>query len=154
MPAASSSTLHKLISVRRAARAGGSTQSTSGTTTTTVKTLSRKIQPHQKCSTSAPPTTAPNGVAKATPAAQIPNARTRSSSRNRMPMKAMPIGSTTEAPTAITTRMEISTPTLGANAVAAEAAPNSSRPASSVRRYPQRLPNAGTSSMNEAEVMP
>ena len=71
-----------------------------------------------------------------------PSARPRCSGGNAALSSASASGITNAAPTPCTARAAISQPMLGASAHAADAATNSPRPATNMRRRPKRSPSA------------
>src|SRR6478609_2250250 len=103
---------------------------------TTTATLIRKIEPHQKCSSSAPLTTPP--MATPTPAkpAQIAIARGRSLGGNTWARIDSVAGITNAAPTPITARAPITALDVLDNAANSDAAPNTIRPPLSASRRP------------------
>ncbi len=122
---------------RRAGR--GSSRNTAGNTTSITGTLMRNAAPHQKCSSSAPPTSGPTAAPAAPTVPQRPSAiaRSRSSSNVRRMMPSTH-GMIIEPPSASSTRAAISSAGLGANAASRDARPKTARPASSSRRWPVR----------------
>ena len=96
-----------------------------------------KIEPHQKWSSRKPPTTGPSATPSPAVAAQMPIAVARSrSSVNTLTSSESVAGMMNAAPAPITARAAISASTPPAYAAAAEDAPNTARPASSVRWRP------------------
>ena len=96
-----------------------------------------KIEPHQKWSSRKPPTTGPSATPSPAVAAQMPIAVARSrSSVNTLTRSESVAGMMNAAPAPITARAAISASTPPAYAAAAEAAPNTARPASRVRLRP------------------
>jgi hypothetical protein len=100
----------------------------------TTGRLMRNTEPHQKCSSSAPPTMGPRAAPTIETLAQIPMARFRSRmSENVMRMSARVAGIIVAAPTPSRARAAMSTAGDGAKAASAEAPPKISRPIANMR---------------------
>ena len=96
-----------------------------------------KIEPHQKWSSRKPPTTGPSATPRPAVAAQMPIAVARSRASVKTLISSDSVaGMMNAAPAPITARAAISASTLPAYAAAAEAAPKTASPTSSVRRRP------------------
>src|SRR5262245_5911335 len=109
--------------------------------TITTGTFTRKIAPHQKCSSRKPPATGP--AATATPAmpAHMPIASARSRASVKVLVRIDSVaGMISAAPMPITARAPMSASTLPANAAAADAVPNTTRPTASAPFRPYRSP--------------
>ena len=89
--------------------------------TSTIGTLTRKIEPNQKCSRSAPPTMGPKATAMPEVAPQMPSAFWRSDGSVKMSVRmASEAGKTNAAATPISARAEISSPVLWLTAARTE----------------------------------
>jgi hypothetical protein len=89
-------------------RDSGTSTATSVTPATTMGTLIRKTEPHQKCSSSTPPSTGPIATARPTAPAQTPMARGRSRGSKTLAMIERVAGMTAAAPRPISARAAIS----------------------------------------------
>ena len=104
----------------------GMAGSASNKATTTTGTLMRNTEPHQKNSSSTPPTTGPSAAPAEATEAQMPMARARSrSSWKTWRTIDRVAGIISAAPTANPARAAISAAALGAKAAHSEARPNS-----------------------------
>ena len=111
------------------------------TVTMTIGTLTRKIDPYQKCSSSAPPTIGPNATAMPDVAPQMPRAFCRSDGSGKTLVRmARLAGKTKAAATPISARVEISVPVVCDHAAAAEKRPKKTRPICMVPLRPKRSP--------------
>src|ERR1700685_1986127 len=89
--------------------------------TTTIGTLTRKIDPYQKCSSSAPPTTGPKATAIPDVAPQIPTAFCRSDGSGKTLVKmARLAGKMKAAATPMSALVAMSVPVESEKAAAAE----------------------------------
>ncbi|MNS65769.1 hypothetical protein D3C72_989500 [compost metagenome] len=114
----------------------------SGKAISTIGTLTRNTEPHQKCSSSAPPSTGPKAAPPEATEAQMPMARARSFSSQKLSRISDSVaGIIMAAPTPSSARAAISMPALGAKAAASEAPPNTARPAMNRRLWPRRSPS-------------
>ncbi len=116
--------------------------STSGMVIRPIGTLSQKIHCQVMPSAMAPPTTGPLTRASPVTPLKSPRAFPRSSRGNATLSSAIASGITSAAPAPWTARAAISQPMVGASAHAADAAVNSPRPATNIRRRPKRSPSA------------
>jgi hypothetical protein len=114
---------------------------------TTNGTFIKNTEPHQKCSSSAPPTIGPSGSPSAVAAAHTPMAFDRSSGGKTLGRIDIDSGVTSAAPAPIAARAAITSPTEPAKTPSSDAVPNSARPATISRLRPNRSPSspAGTS---------
>src|SRR5215813_11045141 len=126
---------------RFGSRDSGTISETAITPNSTIGTLIRKTEPHQKCSSSAPPTTGPIATPRPTDPAQTPIALPRSRGSKTFEMIDKVAGRTAAPPMPISARAPISWTGVCAYADASEARPNMTRPASSMRRRPIRSPS-------------
>ena len=101
----------------------------------------RKTEPHQKCSSSKPPTTGPIATARPTAPAQTPMARPRSRGSKTLEMIASVAGMIAAAPRPISARAPISCPGVCEYALASEAMPKIASPVIRIRRRPSRSPS-------------
>ncbi len=130
-------------------RDSGSSRVPATRNTATTGTLTRNTEPHQKCSSSAPPTSGPSARPPPEPADQMAMALVRSrASGNRLRMIDSVEGMIVAPATPSSTRAAISVPALGEKAASAEAIPNAAVPMSSTFFRPKRsaMVPAGTSS--------
>ena len=135
------STLSRSRPATRRLRYSGTRRGASSTSTTITGTFTRNTEPHQKYSSSSPPTIGPSAIPPETLAVQIPIARVRSAgSGNRCRISDSVDGIRVAPPIPISARAPMSTAALGASAAASEAAPNRPAPMSSRRRRPIRSP--------------
>ena len=96
---------------------------------TTMGTLTRKIDPYQKCSSSAPPTMGPKATAMPDVAPQIPSAFCRSDGSGKTLVRmARLAGKMKAAATPISARAAINEPVVCAAAAATENKPKKTRP--------------------------
>ncbi len=101
--------------------------------------FSRKTEPHQKCSSSTPPTTGPRAAPAVAAAPQMPIAVARSrSSGKRVRISDSVDGMIVAPATPSSARARISQPAVGEYAASSEAAPNAVEPISSRRLRPIR----------------
>ena len=118
----------------------------------TIGRFTRKIEPHQKCSSSQPPLTGPSATARPETAAQMPMALARSvGSTNTLVRIARVAGKTMAAPTPIAALAAMSSPAVVQKAATVEVAANSTRPDCSIPFRPNRsprLPKASSSAAN------
>ena len=109
--------------------------------TTTIGTFTRKIEPYQKCSSSAPPTIGPKATAMPDVAPQIPSAFCRSDGSGKTLVRmARLAGKMKAAATPMSARVVISPPVVCDQAAAAENRPKKTRPACMVPLRPRRSP--------------
>ncbi len=109
--------------------------------TITIGTLTRKTEPHQKCSISTPPVIGPMAMARPTAPAQMPIALGCSCRSKTFMMMASVAGITKAPPRPITARKVISSPGEEAIAESSEPTPKTSMPPSSVHLRPIRSPS-------------
>ena len=95
--------------------------SASGTSTIPIGTLSQKMYCHEKPSTTAPPTTGPNAIARPPIAPHAPSARPRRAGGTAAERIVSVSGITIAPPSPCTARAMLSTSTFGASAAATEA---------------------------------
>ena len=109
--------------------------------TTTMGTFTRKIEPYQKCSSNAPPTTGPKATAMPDVAPQMPSAFCRSDGSGKMLVRMARLAGKMKAAAApIRARALISVPVECAAAAAAENRPKNTRPTCMVPLRPRRSP--------------
>ena len=109
--------------------------------TTTIGTLTRKIDPYQKCSSSAPPTIGPKATAIPDVAPQIPSAFCRSDGSGKTLVRmARLAGKMKAAATPMSARVVISAPVVCDQAAAAEKRPKKTSPTCMVPLRPRRSP--------------
>ena len=133
--------------VLRAPCDSGISRATATRASTTTGTLIRKTEPHQKLSSSHPPSSGPTGKAMKVAPITTAMARGRSSSVNMTGITAIDIGKMAAAPRPSTARAAISSADEVENAHAADEAPNSTSAISSSFLRPIRSPSrpAGSS---------
>ena len=119
----------------------------SGTSTTmatrptiTIGTFTRKIDPHQKYFSNAPPAIGPNAIAAPDAPAQMPMAFGRSPGSKTFWMIDRVCGCTAAAPIPINARNRISVVAEPANEHSAEVAPNNAIPRTRIFLRPTRSP--------------
>ncbi len=120
-----------------------------GATTSMTGTLIRNTDPHQKCSSSAPPTSGPTAAPADPTVPQRPSAMARSPASSKvLRIRPSTQGMIIEPPSARHTRAAISAPALCAKAAQTEAAAKITRPVKRMRRLPTRSDSVpiGTSS--------
>jgi hypothetical protein len=106
-------------------------------------TLIRKIAPHQKRSSSSPPTTGPTANPLVNAAVQTPIAALRCAPSANMPRSSASVdGASVAPPTPSSALASTSSSAFGAYAASTEAAPNAAAPVRSSRRRPMRSPSA------------
>lgn len=108
----------------------------------TTGTLTRKIEPHQKCSRSSPPVIGPIAMPRPTLPAQMPMALGCSSRSKTFIRTARVAGITKAAPKPITARQAMSSPGDPDMAAKAEPIPKSTMPRSSIFLRPTRSPSS------------
>ena len=119
----------------------------------TMGTLTRKIDPYQKCSSSAPPTIGPKATAIPDVAPQIPSAFCRSDGSVKMLVRmARLAGKMKAADTPISARAAISEPVVCAAAAATENNPKNTRPTCMVPLRPSRSPMPPPASSRPAKA--
>ncbi len=118
-------------------------------------TPSRNTDPHQKCSSSAPPTSGPTAAPdmKHTIHTLMATARCRGS-RNMLPISAIVEGVIVAPATPSSARAAISIPGPVEYAASTEAAPNAAAPISSRRRRPMRSPRVPIVMSSPASMNP
>ena len=105
--------------------------------TSTTGTLMRKTEPHQKCSSSAPPMTGPAAAPSRATDAHTPMAVLSSfGSRKVWRTSARVAGIIVAAPSPSRARAATNAQALGAKAAAREARPKMTRPTVNIRRWP------------------
>ena len=140
-PALEMATPAKSTRGRSALRDSGIRIATAIRATTTTGTLIRNTDPHQKWSSSAPPTRGPIGKLRKIVEAITAVAFCRSSGANSTGMMASASGMIAAAPRPSTARAAISSPEVTAYAQAAELTPKVASPVISTRLRPQRSPS-------------
>ena len=109
--------------------------------TMTIGTLTRKIDPYQKCSRSAPPVIGPNATAMPDVAPQMPRAFCRSDGSGKTLVRmARLAGKMKAAATPMSARAVMSPPVECDQAAAAEKRPKNTRPTCIVPLRPRRSP--------------
>lgn len=104
--------------------------------------LIRKIEPHQKFSSSQPPISGPSGMPRPVPSTTRATALPRSAGGNRAGRTANATGMIIAPPRPITARAAMRTSTDVVQVAAADAAANTLRPTMSRRLRPYRSPSA------------
>jgi hypothetical protein len=114
--------------------------------------LTRKVLPHQNCSSSAPPVIGPKATARPVLAPHRPIALARAArSRNTWVRIDSVVGKTAAAPIPVKARAAMSCPGVSAKAATALPSPKTASPTTSTARRPSRsdrLPPASTSAAN------
>ncbi len=106
-------------------------------------TLTKKIEPQEKCSSSSPPITGPSAPLAPATAAHTPIARARSRGSWKMLVSSDSVaGMISAAPMPIEARVKISCPAEPAKPEAIEPRPNTTIPTSSAPLRPNRSPIA------------
>ena len=120
----------------------GISQPARGRASSTMGTLIRNTEPHQKYSSSSPPTTGPKAAPPEATEAQMPmaSARSRSSAKLRR-IRDSVAGIIMAAPTPSSARAAISRAGEGAKAAHSEARPNTHSPAMNSRLWPSLSPS-------------
>ena len=109
--------------------------------TMTIGTLTRKMDPYQKCSSSAPPTIGPKATAIPDVAPQMPRAFCRSDGSGKTLVRmARLAGKMKAAATPMSARVEINVPVVCDQAAAAEKRPKKTNPTCMVPLRPRRSP--------------
>jgi len=112
-------------------RCSGNSTMPPTSSTTTTGTLIKKTEPHQKCSSSRPPTTGPSAAPAEYAEAQMPTARLRSRGwGNRRRINASVDGASVAPATPRSARAPISSSAVGAYAVATDTAAKAVAPQS------------------------
>ena len=123
-------------------RYSGNSAGPSSSRASIAGTAIRNTDPHQKRSSSAPPSTGPTAVPAENTAAHTPMARPRClGSTNMCRIRARVEGSRVAPATPSRARVAMSIPALLAKAAITDATPNVAAPASSRRRRPIRSPS-------------
>ena len=120
--------------------------------TITTKTLIRKIEPHQKFSSSQPPSTGPRMIPRPATAAQAAMARPRSGPVKTLVMMERVAGMINAPPIPIAARAAIRVLAESAKAAAIELSPNNTSPMLSASLRPKRSPRAPIVSSNPANT--
>ena len=116
-------------------------------------TLTRKMDPYQKCSSNAPPTTGPKATAIPDVAPQMPSAFCRSDGSGKMLVKmARLAGKMNAAATPMSARAVMSDPVECDTAAAAENRPKKTRPTCIVPLRPKRSPMPPPASSSPAKA--
>ena len=119
----------------------------------TSGTLTRKIEPNQKCSSSAPPVIGPKATAKPEVAPQTPSAFCRSEGSVNTEVKmARVAGNTKAAATPISARAEMSWPVVVLRAAKTEKTPKNTRPTCITPLRPSRSPTPPPASKSPAKA--
>ena len=122
-----------------ASRSSGSRRAPTMSRTASTGRLIRNTEPHQKRSSSTPPTIGPTAAPPAAIALHKPMARVRSRATVKIErMMASVDGMMVAPPTPMSTRAAMSHSADGAKAASAEARPKIAQPASSTRLRPRR----------------
>ncbi len=104
-------------------------------------TATRKTEPHQKCSSKAPPTSGPMAAPRLKLAIHTPIANVRCLSSANMPRRSESVEGASVAPAIPSNALAaISIGALDEKAASSDAAPNATAPMSSRRRRPMRSP--------------
>ncbi len=140
------------IRLLRAPCDSGISSATATSATATTGTLIRKTEPHQKLSSSQPPSSGPTGKAMNVAPITTAMARGCSSGANSTGSTAIDIGKITAAPRPSTARAAISSPGDPAKAHAAELAPNTTSAISSIFLRPTRSPSSPAGSRAAAST--
>jgi hypothetical protein len=119
---------------------------------TATGTFTRNTEPHQKWSSSQPPTMGPSGTPRPMAAAMIEMARARWAGGKITGRIAVAIGVMIAEPSPIRARAAISPPVAVVQAAPTEARPKKPRPTSSTRRRPTRSPSAPIGSSRPAKT--
>lgn len=122
---------------------------------TIAGTPSRKTEPHQKCSSSTPPTIGPTIAPTVKQPAQMPIASERwRLSVNRLLISASVDGASVAPAIPSSARAAMSMSAVVENAASTEASPNAVAPMSSGFRRPMRSPRVPMVTMNPAIMKP
>ena len=124
----------------------------SGTSRIPIGTLSQKMYCHEKPSTTAPPTTGPNAIARPPIAPHAPSASPRFAGGTAAERIVSVRGITIAPPSPCTARAMLSTSTFGASAAATEAEVKMPTPTANIRRRPNRSPSAAPVRSRTANV--
>ncbi|GAA3136210.1 hypothetical protein GCM10020001_068500 [Nonomuraea salmonea] len=155
MPANDRPTLSRSSRPACGLRDSGSTSQPPTSTTAMTGTLIRNTEPHQKWSSSRPPTTGPIAKPAALMPLQMPIAAVRSpGSVNTFLMMDSVDGMMVAPATPSSARAAISSSGVGAYAVTTEAAPNAAAPISSSRLRPTRSPRLPMVTSRPARAKP
>lgn len=126
----------------RAWRDSGTSRAQPTTASTTIGTLTRNTAPHRKCSISSPPRSGPTDTPTLFAAVHRPIATDRSrSSGNTALMRAGVLAMIIAPPTPSADRAAINCPGVTDSAAPADASPNTTNPAISIRLRPNRSPS-------------
>ena len=121
--------------------------------TITMGTLTRKMEPYQKCSSSAPPVMGPKATAMPEVAPQMPSAFCRSDGSSKMLVRmARLAGKMNAAATPMSARVAISVPVECDAAAAAENSPKNTSPTCMVPLRPRRSPMPPPASSRPAKA--
>ena len=121
---------------------GGARNKVSTMVTTTTGTLSKKTEPHQKCSKKKPPTVGPAAAPMTATEPQMPMAVLRSTSSGKVRrISARLDGIMMAAPQPKKARPKTSVQALGEYAASREAPPKTAKPMRNIRRWPVRSPS-------------
>ena len=121
--------------------------------TATIGTFTRKIDPYQKCSSSAPPTIGPKATAMPDVAPQIPSAFCRSDGSGKTLVRmARLAGKMKAAARPISARVAMSVPVESEKAAAAENRPKQTSPTCMVPLRPSRSPMPPPASSRPAKA--
>jgi hypothetical protein len=150
-----SSTLGRSSRLDFGARYSGSRNGPATSRMIITGTAIKNTEPHQKCSSSSPPTSGPTALPPMKQHIQAPIAIARCRSSVKMLLIRARVDGATVAPaTPSRARAAISTSTDGANAAINEAAPKITAPISSNRRRPIRSPTLPIVINNPAMTKP
>ena len=117
-----------------------------------IGTLSQKIQCQEMPSTTAPPTTGPNAIARPPIPPHAPSATPRLSGGTAADRMVSVSGITIAPPSPCTARATFNISTLGASAAATEPSVKIAIPIANMRRRPKRSPRAAPVSKRTANV--
>ena len=141
MPISDSPTLGRSHGPGVGLRRSGNNTMPPTTSTAVTGTLIKNTDPHQKCCSSAPPTTGPSAAPAENIAAQIPTAMLRSRGvGNRLRINASVAGANVAPATPRSARAPISISAVEAYAVATDMAPKAVAPQSNTFWWPMRSP--------------
>ncbi len=131
----------------------GSSSRPTGRLTSINGMLTRKTEPHQKCSRRKPPSSGPTAAPTAATALQMPMASARSRRSGKTCRRIDKVaGMIIAPPTPSSARAAMSTWALSARAAMAEATPNSAYPRSRIRLRPTRSPSVPNRISSEAQT--
>ncbi len=137
----------------RGSRDSGSSRTAATRKIRMIGTLMKNTEPHQKCSSSQPPTTGPSAAPPANIAAQVAIASRRSSPCVKMLRINDSVDGIRVAPNTPSNAREANRASaLGLNAAHTDAMPNPTAPISSSRRRPMRSPRLPIATSSPASI--